>query len=139
MFRLIGRCDLADDPRYQHAGERKADQELLEAAIADWAASRGRDEIGDALRAIGVPYAPVASIAEVAASDQIAAREMISEIDHPSLGPLRLPSSPIKMSATPPTIRKAPPLAGEDNDRVYGELLGMSDEEIAVLRAEGAI
>lgn len=139
MFRLIGRGDLAAEPRYQRAEERKADQELLEAEIAAWAAERTRDEIAAELRAAGIPYAPVASIAEVAGSEQIAARNMVAEIEHPTLGSLRLPGSPMKMSATPPRIRKAPPLAGEDNDWVYGTVLGMTAEEIARLRDEGAI
>lgn len=139
MFGLIGRDDLAQDPRYHCAEERKADQELLEGAIAGWAAERTRDEIAAILRGAGIPYAPVASIAEVTASEQIAAREMVAEVEHPVLGTLRLPGSPIKMTATPPRIRKAPPLAGEDNDWVYGTMLGLSPTEIQRLRDEGAI
>ncbi|KRC51978.1 LysR family transcriptional regulator [Leifsonia sp. Root227] len=139
LFTVIGRDDLAQDERYQHAENRMTDQRMLEAAVGDWALSRTRDEIADALRGAGVPYAPVASIAEVAESPQIAARGMVQEIDHPTLGTLRLPGSPIKMSATPPTVRKAPPLAGEDNDYVYGAILGLSADEIDRLRHEGAI
>ncbi len=139
MFRLIDRDDLAENPRYQRAESRKADQDLLEAAIGAWAATRTRSEIADELRPAGIPYAPVASIAEVAASPQVAAREMIAEVEHPTLGTLRLPASPIKMSATPIRVRKAPPLAGEDNDWVYGTVLGLSTQEIQRLREEGAI
>jgi crotonobetainyl-CoA:carnitine CoA-transferase CaiB-like acyl-CoA transferase len=139
LFTVIGRRDLAEDPRYRSAEERMADQEMLEGVIGEWAAARPREEIAQVLRAAGVPYAPVASIAEVAASEQIGARGMVQEVDHPTLGTLRLPGSPIKMSATPPTIRKAPPLVGEDNDEVYGDILGMTAEEIEQLRAERAI
>ncbi|NUU08453.1 CoA transferase [Leifsonia sp. C5G2] len=139
LFGVIGRPDLAGDPRYQHAEVRMAHRDLLEGAVADWARTRTRDEIAEALRGAGVPYAPVASIAEVAASPQIAAREMVQEVEHPTLGTLRLPGSPIKLSETPPTIRKAPPLAGEDNDFVYGGILGMSPAEIARLYEDGAI
>lgn len=139
LFETIGRPDLAHDPRYRVAENRMADQDALESAVAEWARGRTREEIAGALRVAGVPYAPVASIAEVAASEQIAAREMVQEVEHPTLGTLRLPGSPIKMSATPPTIRKAPPLAGEDNDYVYGEILGLAPEQIARLREQDAI
>lgn len=139
LFTVVGRPDLAEDERYQQAENRMADQAMLESVVGEWAGARSREEIAEALRDAGVPYAPVASIAEVAGSPQIAARGMVHEVEHPVLGTLRLPGSPIKMSATPPTIRKAPPLAGEDNEYVYGTILGMSADEIARLRDEEAI
>ncbi|WP_167133101.1 CaiB/BaiF CoA transferase family protein [Paramicrobacterium chengjingii] len=139
LFETIGQPELAHDSRYQVAEHRMADQKKLEGKVAGWARERTRDEIAQALRAVGVPYAPVSSIEEVAESEQIAAREMVQEVEHPTLGTLRLPGSPIKMSATPSTIRKAPPLAGEDNEFVFGTVLGMTPDEIAVLRDEGAI
>lgn len=139
LFTVVGRPDLAEDERYQQAENRMADQAMLESVVGEWAGARSREEIAEALRDAGVPYAPVASIAEVAESPQIAARGMVHEVEHPVLGTLRLPGSPIKMSATPPTIRKAPPLAGEDNEYVYGTILGMSADEIARLRDEEAI
>ena len=46
---------------------------------------------------------------------------------------------PVKLSATPGSVRKVPPMVGEDNDRIYGELLGFTPTEIAELRASGAI
>lgn len=139
LFETIGQSELAHDSRYQVAEHRMADREKLEAKVTEWAQERTRDEIADALRAVGVPYAPVSSIEEVAESEQIAARGMVQEVEHPTLGTLRLPGSPIKMSATPSTIRKAPPLAGEDNEFVFGTVLGMTPDEIAVLRDDGAI
>jgi len=61
------------------------------------------------------------------------------EVEHPTLGPLVVGGLPVKLGATPGSVRKAPPTAGEDNDRIYGELLGFSPAEIAGLRASGAI
>lgn len=116
-----------------------ASKEILEAVVADWAKPLKAAEISRILDAAGVPNAKVASIPEVAASNQIAARDMVVEIEHPTLGPLRIPGTPIKMEKTPPTIRKAPPLVGEDNNFVYGDVLGFSPEKIAALQDEGAI
>ena len=93
----------------------------------------------DALTAVGVPFGPVAEIPDVMASPQIEARGMLVEIEHDTLGPLIMPGLPVKLSVTPGSVRKAPPMVGEDNDRVYSELLGLSAARIAELRAEGAI
>ena len=64
---------------------------------------------------------------------------MLVEIEHPSLGALLVTGLPVKLSATPGSVRKAPPMVGEDNDRVYSDVLGLGPAEIAELRASGAI
>jgi crotonobetainyl-CoA:carnitine CoA-transferase CaiB-like acyl-CoA transferase len=136
---VMGRDDLATEERFTTVEGRMADQEYLEAIIQDWAGSRTRDDIGAQLDAAGVPYAQVASVAEVARSPQIAAREMIVEAEHPSLGTIRMPANPIHMEKTPPTVRKAPPQAGEDNEHVYRDILGLTAEEFAELKGDRAI
>ncbi|MGQ4267490.1 CaiB/BaiF CoA transferase family protein [Nocardiopsis changdeensis] len=136
---VMDREDLAADPRYATVEGRMRDQESLESAIQRWAGGLTREEIARRLDGAGIPYANVASVREAAASPQLAARGMIAEVEHPSLGTIRMPNNPIHMEKSPPTVRKAPPRAGEDNDHVYGVVLGMSPEEIALLRAEGAI
>jgi crotonobetainyl-CoA:carnitine CoA-transferase CaiB-like acyl-CoA transferase len=136
---VMGRDDLATDERFATVEGRMADQEFLEAIIQDWAGTRSRDDIAAQLDAAGVPYAKVASVAEVARSPQIEARGMIVEAEHPTLGTIRMPANPIHMEKTPPTVRKAPPQAGEDNEHVYRDILGLSAEELAELREERAI
>ena len=64
---------------------------------------------------------------------------MMVEIEHPVLGVLQLPGIPVKLAATPGSVRKPPPLVGEDTDAVYRELLGLDAAEIERLRTEGAI
>ena len=113
--------------------------EELEAAVSAWSTAHTVAEISDALTAAGVPFGPVAEIPEVMASPQIKAREMLVAIEHDRLGPLVLPGIPVKLSVTPGSVRKAPPVVGEDNDRVYRDLLGLSAARVAELRAEGAI
>ncbi|MFJ9623271.1 CaiB/BaiF CoA transferase family protein [Streptomyces sp. NPDC101181] len=139
MCAVMRRPDLAADPRYATVEGRMEHQALLEEAIGAWAATRTTEEIGRELDEAGIPYAKVASVAEVVRSPQIAAREMIVESVHPRLGTIRMPGNPIKMEKTPPMVRKAPPSVGEDNSHVYGHVLGLSTEEIARLRDAGAI
>jgi len=136
---VMGRDDLAADPRYATVEGRMADQASLESAIQAWAGALSREEIARRLDEVGVPYANVASVREVAASPQLAARGMIAEAEHPSLGTIRMPNNPIHMEKSPPTVRKAPPQVGEDNDHVYGTILGLSAEQIRQLRAESVI
>jgi crotonobetainyl-CoA:carnitine CoA-transferase CaiB-like acyl-CoA transferase len=135
----IGREELARDDRFVDVPSRMANIDAIEEIVAAWAASLTLDEIAAVLTESGIPFGPVASIADIVASPQIAAREMLVEVEHPTLGPLTLPGIPIKLSASPGSIRKAPPLVGEDTDDVFRELLGLDDDRLATLRAGGAI
>ncbi len=135
----IGRDDLARDESYRDLPGRLAAIDDIEAAISAWTECHTVAEISEALTAAGVPFGHVAEIGDVVTSPQIKAREMLVEIEHPLLGPLVVPGLPIKLSATPGSVRKAPPMVGEDNDRIYGELLGFTPAEIAELRASGAV
>jgi crotonobetainyl-CoA:carnitine CoA-transferase CaiB-like acyl-CoA transferase len=135
----IGRPDLAEDERLRDVAGRMTAVGELEAAVSAWTEERSISEVSETLAAAGIPFGPVASVADAVASSQVAAREMLVEVEHPTLGPLVVGGLPVKLGATPGSVRKAPPTAGEDNDRIYGELLGFSPAEIAGLRASGAI
>lgn len=136
---VMERPDLAADERFRTVEGRMAHQDLLEAAIGEWAGARRTADIEAVLEEAGIPYAKVASVADVARSPQIHAREMIVEAEHPLLGTIRMPGNPIKMEKTPPTVRKAPPSVGEDNDYVYRSILGLSADELAELREQKVI
>lgn len=136
---VMDREDLGADERFATVEGRMDEQEYLEGIIQEWAGGHPRDEISRRLDEAGVPYAKVASVGEVAQSSQIAARGMIAEAEHPQHGRIRMPANPIHMEKSPPTVRKAPPSVGEDNESVYRNILGFSDDDIAELRAQGAI
>ena len=135
----IGRPDLAADPRFRDVPDRIAAANELEGAVSAWTMGRTVAQASGALTAAGIPFGPVAQVADAVASSQIGAREMLVEIEHPSLGALLVTGLPVKLSATPGSVRKAPPMVGEDNDRVYSDVLGLGPAEIAELRASGAI
>lgn len=139
LCQAIGRPELADDPRYTTVSGRLEHIDELEKQVTAWSRERSCDEISEALSAVGVPFGKISTIADVVASPQVAARDMLVDVEHPSLGTLTVPGIPIKMGGSPGTVRKAPPVVGEDNDYVYGSLLGLPDDEIERLKAEGAI
>lgn len=139
LCEVMERPDLAQDKRFADVPSRMANVDALEAEVAAWVAERTVDEVGEALTRAAIPWGRVATMEDVVASEQIAAREMLVEVEHPTLGPLTVPGIPVKLGATPGSIRKAPPLVGEDTDAVYGELLGLADDELQRLREIGAI
>jgi formyl-CoA transferase len=85
-----------------------------------------------------IPCGPINDYAQVFTDPQVVAREMVVEVDHPTLGRIRSLGSPIKMSATPPQVGRRAPRLGEHTDEVLGEL-GLAASELAALRAAGAI
>lgn len=139
LCKVMGRPELADDARFTTVEGRMAHQAYLEGEIGAWAVTKTTAEIATVLDEVGVPYAKVATVAEVVESPQIEAREMIVTADHPELGTIRMPGNPIKMEKTPPRVRKAPPQVGEDNEHVYRTILGLSADEVARLHEAGAI
>lgn len=139
LCRAMAREDLLADERFRSIPGRMAHIEELEQAVTDWSTRHTCREINETLGETGIPFAEVATVEDVVTSPQIAAREMMVDVEHPTLGSLRVPGIPIKLGATPGTIRKAPPTVGEDNEQIYRGLLGRSAEDLTRLRAEGVI
>lgn len=64
---------------------------------------------------------------------------MITEVEHPTCGPIKLVSPPVKFSDTQPSIRGPPPTLGQHTTEVLTELLGMKSDEIKTLKSDGVI
>ena len=90
------------------------------------------------LEANNIPCGPINDYAHVFADPQVAARDMVVDVEHPTLGRLRTLGSPIKMSGTPPIVTRRAPMLGEHTIEVLGEA-GFSEGEIAEFRRIGAI
>jgi crotonobetainyl-CoA:carnitine CoA-transferase CaiB-like acyl-CoA transferase len=135
----MGRADLVTDTRFSDQGRRLEHAEEIDKVVSAWTSGLTCLGVEEALATAGVPCGKVASIPEVVDSPQVRARDMMIEAHHPELGPLRLPGMPIKLSDTPGRLRKAPPMVGEDTDAILAQRLGLSADDIAALRDEGAI
>ena len=109
----------------------------LDPAVSAWTATRSRDDVVAALRATGVRVAPVLSISELFTDPQLAHRGMWPRVTHPAIGPMRLMAPPFRLSATPSRQERPGPLFGADNDHVFGELLGLTDDERRNLARDG--
>lgn len=91
------------------------------------------------LNRAGIPAGPIASVGEALSHPQALARGMVVERQHPTAGPVKMTGVPVRLSDTPGEPGAAPPLLGQHTDAVLAELLSLSDEERAALRAAGAI
>jgi crotonobetainyl-CoA:carnitine CoA-transferase CaiB-like acyl-CoA transferase len=136
---IIGRADLARDPRFATAAARRDRRDEIAAIIAGWTGQRTRAGVVDTLARGGVPAAPVNDVAEMIADPQVRAREMFVEVEHPMYGPLTTTGTPIKMSETPGRIRWLAPEPGAHNEEVFVGMLGHSREDLARWQAEGVI
>ncbi|KWO86009.1 CoA-transferase [Burkholderia ubonensis] len=134
-----GRPELADDERFATNPARVRHRETLVPILADMVRTLDKNAWIAALEAAGVPCGPINDLEEVFDDEQVVARGMQIELPHPCGANVKLVRNPIRMSATPPDARSAPPLLGAHTDAVLRELLGYDDERIAALKAKQAI
>ena len=133
-FCAVAGCDeLSTDARFATNASRVRHRELLVPLLAARIKERSRREWLTALEAEKVPCGPINDLAEVFADPQVQAREMVVELPHPLSGSVRLVGSPIRLSATPVSYRRAPPLLGEHTEEVLLEF-GIDPAELARLR-----
>jgi crotonobetainyl-CoA:carnitine CoA-transferase CaiB-like acyl-CoA transferase len=134
-----GCAGLAADPRFATNGKRVENRVELARLLQEIFARRSTREWVQLLEAAGVPNGPINNIAQVFDEPQVKARGIRIEADHPVAGRLPMVASPMRFSGTPLEHRIAPPVLGQHTDEVLRAVLGMSDAEIARLRADGAI
>lgn len=138
LAEVLGAAWLAAEPRFATNPDRVRNREQLIPLLEAELSRRSSSDWAQLLDAAGVPCSPISTVDEALASPQAAAREMVTELDHPTVGRLRTIGSPLKLSGTPTRIRTAPPVLGQHTDEVLAET-GYSPAEIAELHATGAV
>jgi formyl-CoA transferase len=138
LMRALGRPDLADDPTLQTRGARYQRVDEIDALIEAWTQKHTKHEAMEILAGAGVACGAVLDSGEVLASGELRARGMVVDLEHPARGRFPMLGNPIRLSASPTDIRRAP-LLGEHNAEVYGTLLGLPADELTELRRDGAI
>ncbi|MCP3992164.1 MAG: CoA transferase [Actinomycetia bacterium] len=133
ILEVIGRTDLIGEERLKHNSDRVANMAEVDGLVEAWTQTRPRDEVVAALQASHVPVAAVRVVDEVVRDERQHQRRALQWVDHPELGRVPLPHSPIRWHGS--ELRPLEPSRpiGADNEAVYGELLGLSADEVASL------
>jgi formyl-CoA transferase len=136
---VAGRPDLALDARFARNADRVRNRAVLvplleqvvrQRPVAFWAAG---------LEGAGVPCGPINTIAQALADPQIVARGLVIDLPHPLAGTVQLVGSPIRMSASPPALERAPPTLGQHTAEVLRELAGIDAAELQALRERNIV
>ena len=136
---ILGVVELLDDERFETSGKRTANHAALEPILNAAFVERTTAEWLAELRPAGIPCGPVNTIADAAASPQVAARAMLSEVTHPKGMQLTIVDTPVRLSRTPGGIKGPPPTVGQDTRAVLRELGGLDGGRIEALLAAGIV
>ena len=136
LCRAIDRRDLLEDRRFATNAARMENLDPLVATLQQTFGTESTDHWLRVLGDAGVPCGPINDLAEVYADPQVKARDMVVELDHPTAGSTRVIGIPVKLSATPGSIRRPAPMLGEHTDEVLAEH-GYTAAEIEGYRESG--
>jgi benzylsuccinate CoA-transferase BbsF subunit len=137
--RALGNPPWAEDKRFATLAGRLKHSEELDRLVEDWTKERTAEEAMALLQRQGVAAGVVQDASDLAEDPQLKERGFFIELDHPELGKTISDAVPIRLSDTPARYTRAAPIQGQDNNYVYRELLGMSEDEIDKLREQGVI
>ena len=137
--RALGSPLWAEDKRFATLASRLENKKALDGLIEDWTKEHTAEEAMARLQGQGVAAGVVQDASDLARDPQLGERGFFVELDHPELGRTISDAVPIRLSETPARYVRAAPSWGQDNDYVYGELLGMAKGELAELKKQGVV
>jgi succinate--hydroxymethylglutarate CoA-transferase len=136
---VLGHAAWATDPRFIKNSDRIGNRDALDALIKAELKREGAETWIEQLTAAGIPCGRINSVAQALAAPHAIARDMVTSVEHPTAGNVKMLGIPFRFSDTPASIRRAPPLLGQHTEAVLREELGFSDARINELRAEKVI
>jgi CoA:oxalate CoA-transferase len=139
LLKAMGREDLVDDRRFATNAARVAHMEETDALVAEWTRTLEKAEVFARSKKYRIPCAPVRNAPEVMNDPHMHARGMLQRIDHPELGQIVVPGTPLRLHGTDRVEAGPSPTIGQHNAEIYGGWLGLSRAEIAALKDAGAI
>jgi crotonobetainyl-CoA:carnitine CoA-transferase CaiB-like acyl-CoA transferase len=136
---LIGQPSLKTDARFATNAARVANRDVLDPILDELFGKKTTVEWVAALEGAGVPCGPINNLKEVFENEQVKARELKVEIEHPTAGKVALIRSPMRFSETPVEYTVPPPLLGQHTEEVLSKVLGKNADEIASLKKAGTV
>ena len=138
LCRAIGREDLVEDDRFRAPWDRKAREEELAALLEETFSTQDTEQWLELLDNAGVVAGPIYNMEQVYRDPQVLARDMLVDTEDPELGTIHNIGVPVKLSATPGSIRRRAPALGEHSAEILLEC-GFTQAEVDGLLAEGVI
>jgi len=138
LYALVGKPEIAEDPRFISPLDRIANAEAYDALLMPWFKERTREELFHTCEQWRVPCTPVTHPGELLEDPHFRERRFFVEVEHPEAGTLPYPGAPFRMSENAWQTGRAP-LLGEHNEEVFCGRLGYSREELCRLRQGGMI
>jgi len=130
---------LADNPLYSENPMRVKHREKLVPLLEEMTRKKTKSEWISLLEKANVPCGPINNFQEVFENEQVKARDIQMNVPHPTAGNMKLVASPMRLSKTPVEVRMAPPTLGQHTDEILRERLGLSAQDIVLLRQNGSI
>jgi len=139
LVKVMGNPEWAHDDRFKTSISRGDNREALEELVTRWTMDHTKAELFQMAAEYGFPMAPVNSVADVMANQQLKERDFFVEWEHPVAGKLTYPGAPARLSRTPWAIHRPAPLLGQHNEEIYCKRLGYSQEELTSMYQAGII
>jgi crotonobetainyl-CoA:carnitine CoA-transferase CaiB-like acyl-CoA transferase len=139
LMKLIGNTEWFENRPSASPRVRAENPEAMIERIGSWMKEHEREEICRRAQALSCPITPINSSEDVVKSEQMDARGIFVEMEHPEVGTVRIPSAPYHFSKTPWRLLRPAPLLGEHNEKIYRERLGCGGEELRALEKAGVI
>jgi len=130
--------DIADDPKFSTNAKRVENKEELIKILNEILSKKTGKELLEILNKAGIPCGPIYKLNDMFSDPHVILRGMVSEIEHPKAGKIKVTGVPIKFKNSPGKIRLPPPLLGENNFEILEEI-GYKREEIEKFKEEGVI
>ena len=136
LCEVMGQPELGSDARFATLTARKENEAALEEIVTAWTQEISAAEATQNLQQVGIPAYPSLDAIDMVNNPHVGARDYFVELEHPEVGTRRHMGIPWTMSRTPCEIRRPAPCLGQDTDAVLTDIVGLSQDEIAALRAK---
>ena len=139
LLKVIAREDLLTDQRFKTQALRATNEDVVDEIVENWTKTKTKDQAAELLKTNKIPAAPVRNLEEVTQDEHMHERGMLNNINHPTMGDVILPKSPIRFHKTPESELNIEPTIGQHTREVLVEWLKISGEKVDTLIRAGVI